>query len=73
MDVNFFENDIVYQIFNINHNKIVWKIINFFKKSKNSSKIFQEYSKNVSHKAVRKVVQKQVGVGHVSHVHPFPP
>jgi hypothetical protein len=51
-----------YQIFNINLNKIVW----IFKKnlkilSKTFSRIFQEYFKNISHKAIK----KQVSVAHV--------
>jgi hypothetical protein len=36
--------------------KIIWKTF---------SRIFQNYSKNISQKAIIKVVKKQVGVAHV--------
>jgi hypothetical protein len=56
MDLNFFENNIFCQIFNINFNKIVWKnLLNFF--SKTPPRIFQEYSRNNSQKIVTKVVK----------------
>jgi hypothetical protein len=52
MDFKFFENDIFYQIFNMNLNKIVWRIfLNTF------SRIFQEYFLNISPKAVTKAIK----------------
>jgi hypothetical protein len=61
--MDFFENGIFWQILNMNLNKIVWKKIRIFSKIflKTFSKIFQEYSKNISPKAIK----KQVGVAHV--------
>jgi hypothetical protein len=44
MDLNFFENDIFCQIFNINLNEIVW--IKFLRLFKIFSKTFQKYTKN---------------------------
>jgi len=54
MDFNFFLNDIFYQIFNMNLNKIIWR---FFLN-------FQEYSRNISPKAITNVVKTQAGVAH---------
>jgi hypothetical protein len=68
MDFNFFENDIFCQIFNMNLNKMIWRI--FLKDFKENQKTFQEYSKNISPKAVTKLVSKLVGVVHVI---PFAP
>jgi hypothetical protein len=52
MDFNFFENDVIYQIFNMNLNQIVWRIfflnLNIF--SKIFSKIFLEYFPQNNHK-----------------------
>ncbi len=71
MDLNFFENDIFYQNFNINLNKIVW--IYFLKKLKTFLKmfprIFQEYSRNLSQKVVTKVIKKKANVSHVIPLH----
>jgi len=36
------------------------------KKFKIFSKIFQEYSKNISQKTITKIIIKQIGVAHVS-------
>jgi hypothetical protein len=57
MDFNFFENDIVYQILNMNLNKLVWKK----NSSKIFSKIFLEYFLNISSKAITS--QKLGGCG----------
>jgi hypothetical protein len=52
----FFENDIFYQIFNINLNKNNMKKIRFF---------FQKYFRNICKKIITKVVKKLAGVAHV--------
>jgi len=60
MDFKFFENDIFFQIFKMNLNKIVWKKIKI--KKNIFWRIFQKYSRNVSPKVITKAVQKQAGV-----------
>jgi hypothetical protein len=53
MDLNFFENDICCQMYNINLK--YEENFNFFKKLfKEFSKILQEYFKNISQKAITK-------------------
>jgi hypothetical protein len=52
MDLNFFENNIFCQNFNINLNQIVWKILKDF--FEDFSKIFQEYFPKNNHKRSQK-------------------
>jgi hypothetical protein len=59
MDLNFFLNDIFCQFFNINHNNIIWR------KFTNQTKLFEFFFKNISPKAVTKVVKEQIGVARV--------
>jgi hypothetical protein len=62
--MNFFENNIFVQIFNINLNlkNSIRKIKNF----KDSFKdFFKEYFKKISNKAIIKIVKNQAGLAHV--------
>jgi hypothetical protein len=59
MDFNFFENDISYQTFNMNLNKIVWRLF------KNIPKIFYEYFPKSNHTSSHKIG----GCGSCCHVY----
>ncbi len=63
MDLNFFENDIFCQNFNINLNKIIWRFFNYIFKN-------QEYSINISPQKSQKWTKSKWMWLMLSHLHP---